>query len=182
MPVIFVSKEELKQKKAQAMMPTPQPVKKAKTAKVDKSKSKFNFAQWYEQNKEDYNRKRRERYQSDPEYKAKVRKGAERWRLQNKKPVSKKPPIPEGYYDTKQVAAMLDRNVQAIRHWEKEGYIPSVDRDSYGRRVYSEHQVKLMRYLVDQLDEIWLTVGRGNVQYKQHVGYVAEQIKKQWND
>lgn len=115
-------------------------------------KNRANVRRWYKQNKDEYNAKRRERYQADKEQREKARERAARYRAENpsierqlyREYNGKRVPV----FSTGQVAQKLGRTPQMIRNWEKEGMIPeSVFPDKH--RLYTQKQVDLILALAE---------------------------------
>lgn len=115
-------------------------------------KNRANVRRWYKQNKDEYNAKRRERYQADQEQREKARERAARYRAENpsierqlqREYNGNRVPV----FSTGQVAQKLGRTPQMIRNWEKEGMIPeSVFPDQH--RLYTQKQVDLILALAE---------------------------------
>lgn len=109
----------------------------------------WNFKEWYEQHADELNAKRRERYNSDPDYRERVLAGnqAERQkRIQEK--LAARPPAKDATapsrgdgvkkrYTIGMLARAVGRSVQTIRLWEKAGTIPTTPhRGANGARLY----------------------------------------------
>jgi len=137
----------------------------------------FDFKAWYDENGEELNKSRRDRYHSDPEYKARVLKGnrerrrkarEEKSQEQAKEREAKKVRIAEQPYrvveatiKTKKgtvketlftigaLARVLGCSVQAVRLWERRGVLPETPlRNTKGDRLYTADQVEQIRELM----------------------------------
>lgn len=187
MPVVMISKQEKAAKQAALVQQPPKKIiftlKKDAFSepKMKKPKKSGNFKQWYDTNGDDYNRKRREKYANDPEYKSRIRAGAAKWREEHKK-LPTKAELPEGYFDTKKVAAILGRNTQAIGHWESNGYIPQVSRDKFGRRIFTQEQVNLLMKLVEGMKVAKKGPSRASPLYRERMTALIEEIRTQWGE
>lgn len=109
------------------------------------------FQGYYEENKDEILRKRKERYWNDPEYRDKVLQSSrDHRRNQRRDPRVKtrrfQKPITGESADGTEVqlhsvgalAILLQRSVQAINHWQKKGLLPDTPyRDSRGFRFYT---------------------------------------------
>ena len=106
------------------------------------------YQRWYERNKEKFNEKRRKRYQQDPKYRKRQQKylAESRSRARSRRQA----PVPDGRLSVRAVAEEIGRDVQTIRAWEQRGLIPKSVNER-GHRVYTEHQLKLLKDLRDYL-------------------------------
>jgi len=133
--------------------------------------SDWTFAVWYERHRDGFNRERRDRYQSDPAYRAKVLKRnrdsrkrrkdsarVERTKQRQASLVSTKNRgwkvvdvafYPDGRevkgpaYTVGVLAAVLGRSIQSVRAWIREGRIKSTPlRSRRGDRVYTPDMVE----------------------------------------
>lgn len=108
------------------------------------------FKQWYERNKETYNHKRKLRYQSDPNVRAKAIMDARRARAENRFGTREpQPTLREVNGKEVQVFRMGDvvaatkRGEKTIRVWEQQGLIPKPSIPGK-HRLYTAQQVKLL--------------------------------------
>jgi DNA-binding transcriptional MerR regulator len=126
----------------------------------------WKFTQWYEQNAPSFNAKRRSRYETDPEYRAKVlemnRKNREKRQAERaKEDKARKKAVKvvaspawkefEGeaaggetsnYVTIGAVAKAIRRSTQSVRLWEKQGLIPETPyRNQRGDRLYTPQMV-----------------------------------------
>lgn len=134
--------------------------------------SKFDYDKWYEENKEEVGKKRKERYDTDPQYREdrKARARYYYWTKKRANEISKEADVENinlksnksirvdilneednrygtmievPIYGTTELSEIIERGVQTIRIWEKRGVIPEATwRDSSGNRVYTEDQMK----------------------------------------
>lgn len=135
--------------------------------------SKWNFKDWYNSNKEELARARRERYESDPEYKAKVLKRNQEYRkrLRGDRPRKPSPEHKPRHTqiieltvdgDTKThpvhhisyLAEMVNRSVPTLYGWERNGILPKTPfwtgSDTKAERLYT---VKMVDIVVAALDK-----------------------------
>lgn len=118
------------------------------------------FSRWYEANKEELSKKRKAKYQKDPEFRQSSLQKAAEWREKNPR-ASKagKPSLREvngvmvEVFRISAVGGMIGRSDQTIRDWEDEGIIPPPTVVS-AHRYYTRNQIKLMRELADLISVI----------------------------
>ena len=132
------------------------------------------FREWYEQNGDELNKRRRNRYQTDPEYRERVlaqnrdarrkkrqealeerkkKYGAKKLRLTNNwKTVNVE--TPDGIvkmFSISAAAKLVGCSVQALRLWERKGIIPpATARYSKGDRLYSMEQIDLLKEVLEK--------------------------------
>lgn len=134
-------------------------------------KGKFNYQDWYEENKEEVSRRRQEKYETNPEYREKAIARARYyyWTKKRKNEITKEVDMDEvelksdkllridinnpndrrygqsievPVYDAGQLGRYMERSAQTIRLWERRGVIPHAFwRDGRGYRLYTEDQV-----------------------------------------
>lgn len=109
--------------------------------------NRASFRRYYEENRDEYNARRREKYQQDKETRAKARERAREYRAANA-PVERQL-IREingrqvKVFSTGQVAQEMGRTPQMLRNWEKEGLIPeSTFPDKH--RLYTKRQKSMI--------------------------------------
>lgn len=114
-------------------------------------RKKWNYHDYYDDNKEDINRRRRDRYASDPEYRERVKASAKQ--VKKAAAEAKKGHVARKYKGSKvlctrigDVAEAIGRSVSVIRFWEKEGTIPEPVFEG-SQRVYTDAQVALLSKL-----------------------------------
>lgn len=117
------------------------------------------FKKWYEKNKGDLSLKRQRRYDTDPEYRERVKERQRAYHERNKK--VREPKLKKVVINGKEVvvhrigyaADVIGCSDQVIRHWERDNLIPrsSIPGD---HRYYTEHQISLLndlyRVVIDQ--------------------------------
>ena len=117
------------------------------------------YQKYYEDNKDDINDKRRRRYESDEDYRSRVLKHSQTYRDKKRKEPGVRMPrysqVKE--YDTGDggtihlfsvgaFATFVQRSVQSISHWEKQGLIPKTPfRDSRGHRLYTRTMIESVK-------------------------------------
>lgn len=109
----------------------------------ERSRQNSSFNSWYGRKSQEYNKDRRERYQTDPAFreKARLQAAAYRQRLRNENF-----PVPErrkGLNTSTRVAALLKVSTQTLRNWEAKGVIPKASNGGK-HRLYTDHQVALL--------------------------------------
>jgi DNA-binding transcriptional regulator YiaG len=99
------------------------------------------FGAWYETNADDFNAKRRERYQADPTLRslARARAAAYRQRMSDSIPDQR-----EGLNTTARVAYYLGISPQTLRNWEARYLIPKA-RYGNAHRLYTDRQMELLK-------------------------------------
>lgn len=103
------------------------------------------FSRWYEQNAEALNAKRRERYHTDPEYKAKQ---LENRRKQLERGRSLSPLNPTYTKTFSEAAEELGISIWRLRNWRNNNYFP--EPYPYGKFLYfTDRQVELLRGLTN---------------------------------
>jgi len=142
--------------------------------------SGFSFRDWYAENGKRLNKKRRRRYQDDPEYRERVlemnrvsrerrRKEQETKRRKERSASKVKTrPLPfktvravvetadgkegeEQLFTIGALARTVGCSVQAIRLWEKQGVLPPTEiRNEKGDRLYTAQQVEMIYELMKQ--------------------------------
>jgi hypothetical protein len=126
---------------------------------MKKAKNAATWRNWYEKNREEYNARRKQRRDEDPEYRAQLAAKQKEYRE------AKPPAEHEGSRIKKvagrdmevfrigDVAKACNRSIQAIRLWEKEGKIPKPTVPG-GHRYYTQHQVDLLVEFSEVMEEV----------------------------
>jgi hypothetical protein len=148
------------------------------TAQKDE-KAKRKFRNWYENNREDYNAQRRERYKQNKELRDKARENARKQRAKDAvvdtSPVLRKV---KGrtikVYRTAAAGTMIGRSPETIRTWIKNGWVPDQD-DEWSHRTFTKGQIKLMQRLANVIEKY-----RYAPDYQARVDKVVASIAKQW--
>lgn len=96
------------------------------------------FSRWYDNHKEEYNRKRRERYAKDPEYK---KKQLENVHAQRGGTPKARPTKPEGTMTVRELAAKLDCSTDSLKWHGTRGDIPWPEMGDYPARLFTAEQV-----------------------------------------
>lgn len=136
----------------------------------------FDFKKWYESHGKQLNKKRRGRYKSDPDYRARVlqanRDARARRRMkqqEERKQVRDAMEVPVGsppwrvvevelreggarneLFTIGAVARMLQCSVQAIRLWERQGmFPPPSDRSDKGDRLYTADDILVIHKVME---------------------------------
>lgn len=148
------------------------------TTQVDE-KAKRKFRNWYQQNREDYNAKRREKYKQDKELREKARANARKQRQKggdvDTEPVLRKVSgrtIP--VYRVGAVGQMIGRSPETIRTWIKNGWVPD-QADGWTHRTFTKGQIKLLQRLSTCIEKY-----RYAADYQQQLAKTVESIRKQW--
>lgn len=130
------------------------------TDKIERP-AKKSFKDWYADNKADLSAKRKARYHSDPEYRAKVKESALEARRKNPRVSTAGKSLFKQYkgqqirvYRVGDVSALIGRKEQVIRQWERNGWIPKPIIGGVTHRYYTEDQVKLLREFAELIDQV----------------------------
>jgi len=125
------------------------------------------FQNWYENNREDLLAKRREKYASDQKHAEKCRKRARRYRreVRNGQRVAPevgqaRSPIQvqirggvEDAWTIPWLAEGIDRSVQTINYWTKNGLFPDTPiKTPGGHRLYTESMIEAVKEVLGQRD------------------------------
>ena len=127
--------------------PIPEEVRKRKSVR-----------KWYSKHKDEYNKKRRERYHTDPEYRKRAIKASRETRKRRAKSNTSNVTMRD-YHGTQvqvfsigKAAEQIGRTAWVIRSWEVDGTIPkALPEFSESARFYTEHQVELLKWLSEEL-------------------------------
>lgn len=155
------------------------------TAKADEKtkselvKSAKKFRNWYANNREDFNAKRREKYSQDQDLRNKARVNSKRQRDKVSDPsIEPVLRVVSGrtlkVYRAAAAGAMIGRSPETIRTWSRNGWLPTVD-DGWTHRTFTKKQIKLMQRLVNVIEKY-----RYAADYQQHIDKVVQSIRKQW--
>lgn len=108
------------------------------------------FKEWYEENGDSHNEKRKRRYETDPEYRNAI---IERQRAYRQRTSVRRVRPPLTKVDDKGVehlvyrvglaSQMVGRSPQTLKKWERKGYIPKPSIKTI-HRYYTAKQVELM--------------------------------------
>jgi len=153
----------------------------AKPAVADDGRSEY-FKDYYAENRDVINRKRKRRYHTDPDYKGSVLMASQKYRDRHRKPPKIRlprysSPMVEKAGDGGEVmlfsvgafATFLTRSVQAITHWEKNSVLPETPyRDGRGHRFYTHPMMAKVKELVGDRRRLFPVAG------------IFEQIKAGW--
>jgi ribosomal protein S8E len=126
------------------------------TTEKEVSKKKNDvFKRWYGDNREEYNKRRKNRYDTDPEYREKVK---ERARLSKRRKIAAMGgAVTRSWkgttllvYRIGRVCEKLGINKNVILDWENRGIIPT---PIFGgkHRVYTQNQMDLIRELYEEV-------------------------------
>lgn len=122
------------------------------------------FQKWYAEHKEEFNRKRKERYKSDKKYRKAIIQRQEIYRennpresVQELKHYRNVNGSREEVFRLGAVSQMVGRSEQMIRKWEKDGKIPRPTVPG-AHRYYTMSQVKLLIEFAELMDQVVLSV------------------------
>lgn len=117
------------------------------------------FSKWYEKNKKEFNRKRRENYRKDEDARLAIVERQREYRRNNPTP-RRDVPLTKEVSGREQavmrigvVAKEVGRTDQVLRMWEKKGIIPKPSVTST-HRYYTLRQVELLKGLAEVMDEV----------------------------
>jgi hypothetical protein len=123
------------------------------------AKNAATWRNWYKNNKESYNANRKEKRDSDPDFRAKLAEKQKEYR-QSKPPHDPDQPRIKKIGGRKfqvfrigDAATACNRSIQAIRIWEREGKIPKPSVPG-GHRYYTHHQIDLLVEFSEVMDEV----------------------------
>ena len=137
----------------------------------------WRFTDWYEKNKEEFNRKRRLRYHTDPKYREdrlqEVKRGYRRNQATN---IGRDRRVLHAngrrFLSIGRLAEVLNRSVQTVREYHYNGVIPDATHvDARGWRLYTTYQVQLLRDVFRRFDDGDLT----------SLAEVARVLEEAWN-
>lgn len=143
----------------------------------------FDYKEWYDKNKEEISRRRRERYKNDKKYRSKILRKNREYRERNsnkkrnrrkddtntKEPVVMDVTLAGVTYRKKMVyvgdlANAVNRSVATIHKWERSGLLPvtpfrTESYDDHGSfRLYTEDMVDAVKKVVDKRgDRVYYT-------------------------
>jgi len=147
-----------------------------------KQKNQENFKSWYEENKAEYNKKRRERYKKDKKYHDKTVAFSQATKA--KKAAEKGDRVVREWEGQEiyvhrigEVSSEIGKSVFTIRDWESSGAIPKPIFPG-AQRVYTDHQLKLLKEFAEALDEAGDSI-KGMNEVKENYGPA---IHKAWAD
>lgn len=147
---------------------------KKKSASNGGFTSESPFSRWYKKNREEFNRQRRNRYKTDPEYRKKMQEASRRTRS-NHGPGEGRP---EQYVvSLAQAAEILDVTIWTIRNWRRQEYFPEpyIDREGMW---FTEPQLALLKglhaYFVSN------GIKRLTAAQRVEVGRISSEIYQHW--
>lgn len=106
-------------------------------------KNRDYYQDYYQKNRKRIARRRRARYRSDPDYRAKALARARRRREQVKRDLRR---ATAGMLTSRQTAEHVGVATRTLRAWEGKGYCPAPEVVA-GRRYYRRSQVRLLKKL-----------------------------------
>lgn len=119
--------------------------------------SNRSFRSWYAQHGAELNEKRKTRYRTDPEYREQVLARAAEYRKTHPRKAASdrhKTRCYKGHcvpvFPIREAAEAIDRTMQVIRKWERNGLIPKPLWE--GHRYYTMQQVQLMKQLATEMN------------------------------
>ena len=125
-------------------------------ATAQQEKSRAYFRSWYDKHGEERNERRRKQYAENPEVREKAKERARMQRAGSSKGHTRPPTFRMvggkqiRAYLMSETAAMVGRDLQTIRSWERKGWIPP-DTFGEGKRLYTHTQVQLMKMFAEYL-------------------------------
>lgn len=111
------------------------------------------FQQWYQKNKKKLSKRRKQKYQSDPEYRDRQLQASKDWRSRNPDYRNRKKDDQPKRFTIGEAATQIGSCPQTIRALEAKGMIPKANK-GIGHRMYSEAQVALMHDLILYLQTV----------------------------
>ena len=137
----------------------------------------WSFKDWYDKNKEDFNRQRRLRYRVDHRDREARLRDAKSSYERNRPPTvgqDRRVIRADGrrFLSIGRLSELLNRSVQTVREYHYNGVIPDVTHvDSRGWRLYTPYQVRLLQEVFARFDAGELT----------SLAEVAREIEEAWN-
>lgn len=156
-------------------------------------RSRETVRRWYHGHADEYNEKRRQKYQDDPDARKRARERARKYRERRRKgnAVSDDPlyryvngsgPCEYGVgtrievWTTGQIAEELGATPQMLRNWEKKGWIPdSIFPDKH--RLYTGHQ----KSLIIGFAMFMSSYRKSPKKYKKQLADEVENMKNLWS-
>jgi hypothetical protein len=118
------------------------------------------FKDWYERNKEDLNRRRREKYHTNPDYrKTQIQNAKKRYSEDQSRSVVADRRVlrnddGQRFWSIGVLSETINRTIQTIRGYHRNDFIPSPTHyDSRGWRLYTSHQINLLQRVFRDFDE-----------------------------
>ena len=117
------------------------------------------YRRWYDNNRADYNEKRRQRYREDQEYRERQIECSLQTRRDSDGTPSSRPVVKlVGGVEVKvwrigQLSHKVKRSPQILRQWEKRGWLPRGGAGGNTHRYYTQDQVRLVKRLVRVADK-----------------------------
>jgi len=144
------------------------------------------FDRWYQTNRDEHNRKRREQYAKDPARREKARRQAREYRERTREPREKAgfvrvqvgPDRSVLCWRIGKVADYLGRYTKTLRVWESAGLIPAPTVRFDHRRVYTEEQVSLIAALSRFLKKNRYVTHKSN--YQKKLDRIVQKIQEEW--
>lgn len=156
---------------------TATPTKKAR-AKISAT-----YKKWYKKNREEFNRKRAEKYAADPARREAANAYAKEYRERN----PAKPANGIRYYEYQGakmevfkigvVAEMLNKSIQTIRIWEKAGHIPPPSYES-SHRAYTMVQINLLEEFGKMMSEVRYNPAKRAEEISKKSAYIYKMWKR----
>lgn len=158
---------------------------------AEKAAPGFSYSAWYEANKATFNEDRKNRYKTDPVYRAKVLAWNRESRKKNREAEAKEraeeakaakvtlnprrfktvrmtidvngKPVETDVYSIGALALYLNRSIQVLRLWEAEGVIPETPhRNEKGDRFYTRRQLQDIHKILTKTGRLGEQGGRQN--------------------
>lgn len=147
-----------------------------KYSQEKKSSEETAFARWYKNHKDSFNQKRRNRYQTDPEYKQRMIDAAKKTRQAKKKTTIPRPP----HYTITQLQAAeeLGVTIWTLQNWRRKSYFPAPFSDNEGV-WFTENQIELLEILQNYY--VQQSIKRLTEHQKNDIEQIAQHIHANWN-
>lgn len=126
---------------------------------MTKAKKPFSYKDWYRRNRHSLNERRREKYNTNPAYRARIRRQAQESYAakRNPVPVDRRTIVDKTgrkYWSIGRIARLINRKVLTVRQYHKTGVLPQPTYfDSRGWRLYTPSQAALLRMVFRRLDD-----------------------------
>ena len=124
------------------------------------------YKEWYEKNRENVLKGRREKYRDDPEYAKRCRDAAKSYRARakrlGKKPRGRRGPVqmmvsgvPRQAFPISYLAERIERSVSTVNNWSRGGSLPETPlRTGGGMRLYTDGMIEVVREHVEEWGKV----------------------------
>jgi hypothetical protein len=146
----------------------------------------FSYDRWYRDNRSSLSRGRRLRYHTDEAYRKQcVKRASAAYRKRKRSGLIERTDCKvirrnDGtrYFTIGKLSKAINKKIYTIRDYHRKGILPEPSfYDSRGWRLYSEHQVLLLKRVFRLFDEI-----KKDKSKRLSLAQLSEYVKERWND